>query len=57
MCWHFTAAVAADPALRSSFFLGEFVVGIVLAVAVKLYVEKGVSGRPAMSSRFGSMMK
>jgi hypothetical protein len=57
VCWHFTAAVAADPALRSLFFLGEFVVGIVLAVAVKLYVEKGVSGRPAMSSRFGSMMK
>ncbi len=57
MCRHFTAVVAADPALGSLFFLGEFVVGIVLAVAVKLYVEKGFFGRPAMSSRFGSMMK
>jgi hypothetical protein len=57
VCWDFTAAVAADPALRSLFFLGEFVVGIVLAVAVKLYVEKGIFGCAAMSSRFESMMK
>lgn len=53
----FYCSVAADPALRSLFFLGEFVVDMVLAVAVKLYVEKGIFGRPAMSSRFGSMMK
>jgi hypothetical protein len=57
VCRHFTAAVAADPALGSLLFLGEFVVGIVLAVAVKLYVEKVFLGRPAMSSRVGSMMK